>query len=121
MPLIKIEIEKGSDKHFLDSLIEITMNCVQKILKLPHDYKNIRLQEYKKGHFFMKKPYRILIEISMIEGRTNEIKKNLFQMIVTKLSDKLSIKKEEIFILINEQAKENWGIRGGISATEIFK
>ncbi len=121
MPLVKIEIEKGSDRLFLDSLIEISMQCVQESLKLPPDYKNIRLAEYESEHFFMKSPYRILIEISMIEGRTNEIKKELFRKIVTRLSDKLKIEKEAIFILINEQAKENWGIRGGISATEIFK
>lgn len=121
MPLVKIEIEKGNGKQFLNSLIDTTMGCVQEILDLPSDYKNIRLQEYEKGFFFMKSPYRILIEISMIAGRTNKIKKDLFQLIVRKLSEKLQMEKEEIFILINEQAKENWGIRGGISATEIFK
>ena len=121
MPFVKIEIEKGNEKQFLNSLIDTTMKCVQESLKLAPDYKNIRLQEYETGHFFMKAPYQILIEISMIAGRTNEIKKDLFQRIVIRLSDELSIKKEAIFILINEQAKENWGIRGGISATEIFK
>lgn len=120
MPLIKIEIEKGNDRLFLDALLDITMQCVQDGLNLPSDYKNIRLTEYESGNFFMKSPYRIIIEISMIKGRTNEIKKELFRQIVTRLSEELEIKKEAVFILINEQSKENWGIRGGISATEIF-
>jgi 4-oxalocrotonate tautomerase family enzyme len=119
MPQIKIELAKGNKKEFLTVLINSTMSCVQEILKLPENDRNIRLIEYENGLFFTKPPYRILIEISMFVGRTKETKKKLFQSIVASLSDKLGLKKEEIFILINEQPKENWGIRGGIPANEI--
>jgi len=121
MPLIKIELAKGNSRNFLDTLIEITLKCVQEILDLPSDYNNIRLQEFEDGNFYMKIPYRYIIEISMIEGRSANIKKELFKLIVNQLSDKINIKKEEVFIFINEQKKENWGIRGGIPATDIFK
>ena len=119
MPQIRIELEKGNTREFIVLLIETTMECVQDILKLPNSDRNIRVMEYENGMFFTKAPYRILIEISMFSGRTNETKKKLFQKIVTELSSELGLKKEEIFILINEQAKENWGIRGGIPANEI--
>jgi len=120
MPLIKIELAKGKSKDFLNSFMNITMECVQKVLNLASNYKNIRLQEYEKENFFMKPPYQFIIEINMIKGRSQNTKKDLFKLIVNNLSDELGIKKEEILILINEQKKENWGIRGGISATEIF-
>jgi 4-oxalocrotonate tautomerase family enzyme len=119
MPQIRIELEKGNTREFLVSLIETTMKCIQEILMLPKNDRNIRLMEYENGLFFTKDPYRILIEISMFAGRTTETKKKLFQKIVSELSSELGLKKEEIFILINEQAKENWGIRGGIPANEI--
>jgi 4-oxalocrotonate tautomerase family enzyme len=119
MPQVKIELEKGNPKEFLKTLIETTMNSVQEILKLPANDRNIRLLEYENGLFFTKPPYRILIGISMFTGRTAETKKKLFQTIVNRLSEKLNIKKEEIFILINEQPKENWGIRGGFLANEV--
>jgi 4-oxalocrotonate tautomerase family enzyme len=119
MPLIKVDIEKGNSKEFLTSLIDLTMNCVQEILKLPSDDRNIRLEEYEKGLFQMKYPYRLIIEISMFYGRTIETKRKLYQEIVSTLFDNLGIKKEEVFILINEQPKENWGIRGGIPASDI--
>jgi 4-oxalocrotonate tautomerase family enzyme len=119
MPLIKIEIAKGKDKTFLASLINVTMDCIKEALQLPADDKNIRLTEYDKELFQMKPPYRLLIEISMFSGRSNETKKQLYQHVVSVLSEKLKFKKEEIFILINEQPKENWGIRGGLPASEI--
>jgi len=119
MPQVKIELEKGNSNEFLKILIESTMESVQEILKLPANDKNIRLIEYEKGLFFTKPPYRIIIGISMFAGRTPETKKKLFATIVTRLSEKLKIEKEEVFILINEQPKENWGIRGGLPANEI--
>jgi 4-oxalocrotonate tautomerase family enzyme len=119
MPLIKIDIEKGQNKDFLISLMQLTMDCAQEILKLPSDDRNIRLMEYDKGLFFMKPPYRLIIEISMFSGRTIDTKRKLYQLIVNTLNDKLGIDKNEVFILINEQPKENWGVRGGIPASEI--
>ena len=119
MPLIKVEIAKGNNKEFLISLIDLIMNCVQEALKLLPDDRNIRLAEFEKGLFQMKQPYRLIIEISMFSGRSAETKKKMYQLIVSTLSDKLEIKKEEVFILVNEQPKENWGIRGGIPASEI--
>jgi 4-oxalocrotonate tautomerase family enzyme len=119
MPQVKIELEKGNSKEILKTLIDTVMECVQEILKLAADDRNIRLLEYENGLFFTKAPYRILIGISMFSGRTSETKKKLFQTIVSRVSEKLNIKKEEIFILINEQPKENWGIRGGLPANEV--
>ena len=119
MPLVKIEIEKGRDKTFLISLIETTMNCVQEVLRLLPDDRNIRLTEYEPGLFYMKLPYSIIIEISMFSGRTIDTKKKMYQLIVSKLSERLNIQKDEIFILLYEQPKENWGVRGGIAASDI--
>lgn len=119
MPLVKVEIEKGQNRDFLISLIESTMDCVQKILKLPSDDRNIRLTEYDKGLFQMKPPYRLIIEISMFSGRTLDTKRELYLLIVNTLQNKLGIDKSEVFILINEQPKDNWGIRGGTPASEI--
>ena len=119
MPLVNINIAKGRDKQFLNSLISITMDCVIDALKLPSNDRNIRLTEYEKNFFYLKPPYSMVIEISMFSGRTAETKKKLYQSIVSKLFDSLKIQKEEVFIIINEQPKENWGIRGGIPANEI--
>ncbi len=119
MPLVKVEIEKSHNRDFLISLIESTMDCVQKILKLPSDDRNIRLTEYDKGLFLMKPPYRLIIEISMFSGRTLDTKRELYLLIVNTLQNKLGIDKSEVFILINEQPKDNWGIRGGTPASEI--
>jgi 4-oxalocrotonate tautomerase family enzyme len=119
MPLVQISLEKGKDKVYLLSIIELTMNCVQEILQLPSNDRNIRLTEYENGLFFMKEPYEIIIEISLFSGRTIETKRKLYQQLTDSLQEKMSIPKENVFILLNEQPKENWGVRGGIAANDL--
>jgi phenylpyruvate tautomerase PptA (4-oxalocrotonate tautomerase family) len=114
MPLIKIELKEGRGKAGILKLRDIVMDCVVNVLMIPADERNIRVLEYREDYFQMKPPYEILIEISMFSGRTREIKNRLFQSLVNTLEDKLGIGKEKIFILLNEQPHENWGIRGGI-------
>lgn len=118
MPLVKIEICEGRSREKLLQLQKTVMDSVVKVLELPDNDRNIRLQEYKPGSFSMKPPYEILIEISLFKGRTIKTKKLLYQTIIENLRN-LEIKKESVFILLNEQPLENWGVRGGIPASEI--
>lgn len=118
MPLIRIELKEGRGKAGILKLRDLVMDCVVNELKIPDDDRNIRVIEYREDYFQMKPPYEILIEISMFSGRTREIKNRLFQSLVNTLEDKLGIGKEKIFILLNEQPHENWGIRGGIPADQ---
>lgn len=118
MPLVKIELAKGRNNETLLKLKDLVMNSVVEALELPDDDRNIRLIEYEPEFFSMKNPYEILIEITLFSGRTKETKKKLFQTIVQKLST-IHIEKENVFIILNEQPLENWGVRGGIPANEI--
>jgi phenylpyruvate tautomerase PptA (4-oxalocrotonate tautomerase family) len=118
MPLVKIEISEGSSRKKLIQLQRIVMDSVVTVLQLPENDRNIRLIEYKPEFFSMKNPYEILIEISLFKGRTFSTKKLLYQTITDNLQE-LGIRKEQVFILLNEQPLENWGVRGGFPASEI--
>ena len=118
MPLVKIELPEGRNKETLLRLQNIVLDSVVRALALPEDDRNIRLIEYEREFFSMKKPYEILIEISLFKGRTFSTKKLLYQTITDYLQE-LGIRKEQVFILLNEQPLENWGVRSGVPASEI--
>lgn len=119
MPLVKIETIKGRDRKFLLLLMDSVMNSVQSVLALPADDRNIRLIEYEQELFIMKTPYKYIIEITLFSGRSAETKKTLYKSIVNTLEEKININKGEVFIVLNEQPPENWGVRGGIAASDI--
>lgn len=119
MPAVKIELQTGKDQQTLIKIRDLVMDAVVEVLQLPADDRNIRLMEYQPEFFQMKPPYEMLIEISLFTGRTKDTKKKLFQSIVERLASARLIEKEKVFIILNEQIAENWGIRGGIPADEI--
>lgn len=119
MPLIKVELAKGNDKHFVLALFETVQDAVQQGLRLPQDDRNIRLIEYEPEFLTLKEPYQVLVEITLFQGRSKEAKKELFRQLVGALEEKLGIPPETVFIVLNEQPLENWGLRGGIPADEL--
>jgi len=119
MPLVKIEMTKGNSKEFLLKFMDIVMETVVEVLQLPQDDRNIRLLEYESELFTMKPPYKYIIEISLFEGRTDETKRNLYKAIADNLEKTTKINRTELFILLNDQPKINWGVRGGLAASDI--
>lgn len=119
MPIVRIELRKGKSRDFKRIFIDSVHESMIETLMIPDDDKNIRLIDYESDCFDSKPPYEYFIEIIMFSGRTKDTKNKLFKSIVDGLQDKLSIIPETVFIVINEQPADNWGIRGGISASDI--
>jgi len=118
MPTVKIELLKGRDKFDLIKIRDIVLDAAVESLKLKSTDRNIRLIEYEDGFFQMKPPYEVLIEISMFTGRTKDTKRKLYQTIVNNLDFSGLANKEIVFIILNEQPLENWGVCGGVPADE---
>ncbi|QHG17203.1 tautomerase family protein [Nostoc sp. ATCC 53789] len=54
----------------------------------------------------------LVIEISMLEGRSVETKKELIRLLIKNINEKFNIPIYDIEITIFETSKSNWGIRG---------
>ncbi|MEH2456656.1 tautomerase family protein [Nostoc sp.] len=54
----------------------------------------------------------LIIEISMFDGRSVEIKKQLIRLLIKNINEKLNVPVYDIEITIFETPKSNWGIRG---------
>lgn len=119
MPTVKIELARGKEIDTLLKIKTLVMDAVATALQLAPTDRNVRLMEYEPMFFEPKPPYEILIEIALMSGRTNETKKSIFKAIVENLETNLKIERTKVFIVLNEQPKENWGIKGGISASEL--
>jgi phenylpyruvate tautomerase PptA (4-oxalocrotonate tautomerase family) len=119
MPLVKIELKKGPSKKFLKDFMDTVHESMIDVLSIPANDRNQRMYEFDPNLFEAKPPYEYFIEITMFKGRSKEIKGKLFKTIVQNLEKELSIDPQKVFIVINEQPLENWGVRGGISASDI--
>ncbi len=121
MPLVKIETRKSWRTSQKTQIMEAIHRAMREALKIPEDDRDIRFHEYHPDDFQVspeKSENYILVEISMFSGRSLQAKKELYTAIVANLG-KLGIAAGDVFIVLHEIPLENWGIRGGIPASEI--
>lgn len=57
----------------------------------------------------------IVVEITLNQGRTLEIKKNLYADIVARLGRALDVRPDDVLISLVEVTKENWSFGNGLA------
>lgn len=121
MPLAKIEVRKKWSPEQTQAIIEAVYLAQREALLVPEQDRQIRLIEHAPEHFHVP-PGRsenfALVEITLFAGRSIEAKRSLYQAIVRNLGV-VGIAPADVFIVLNEVALENWGIRGGIAASDV--
>jgi phenylpyruvate tautomerase PptA (4-oxalocrotonate tautomerase family) len=103
------------------AVIRAVQSALQEALKIPESDRVVRVIEHPPSHFAVP-PGRgekfTLIEITMFSGRSMSAKRALYQAIVRNLGT-LDVPPLDIKISLHELPSENWGIRGGMPASEI--
>ena len=121
MPIARIEVRKSWPAEKQQFLIQALHAAMLEALKIPERDKQIRFVEHRPEHFAVPPEATenyTLVELSMFPGRSLEAKRNLYQGIVTRFGE-IGIEPNDIFIVLNEVPRENWGIRGGVPASEV--
>ena len=90
-------------------------SCIVEALNFPHEKRFHRFFPMQPEDFSFpddRSEQYILIEISMMEGRTVETKKRLIRLLFERVGAELGIAFADIEITIYESPKCNWGFRG---------
>ena len=117
MPFVKVEILKGHPREYKVKLLQAVHDGLVGGLSAPDDDRNQRLYELD-DYCFERLPDSektekfTLIELTILPGRSAEMKKKTIIEITRLLGERLEIAPSDVFILINEPPLENWGIRG---------
>lgn len=121
MPLVKINIIEGRTVIEKHGIVECVHKALVGAFKIKDDDKCFRIIEFKREDFVIpptKTDKYILIEILIFPGRSLDAKRLLYGKIVDNLKQ-IGIEAGDIFILLQEEPLDNWGIRGGYPASEI--
>ena len=103
------------------SLIEAIQGALEESLKIPDWDRDIVLYIVPAGRRIVpsgRSDRYTRIEIAMFAGRSLEAKRALYRCIVRNL-ERLGVPTTEIKIILVEVPPENWGIRGGVPASEV--
>ena len=121
MPNAIIEVRRQYTPTEEEQIIAAVHAALMEALKTPEWDRTIRLVSHAQ-HRFAVPPGRddryTLIEIDLFSGRSLEAKRALYQILVHNLGQ-LGIPADHIKVLLRESGAENWGIRGGVPASEV--
>ena len=121
MPISRIEVRKNWKVKDKRQLMETVHDALMAAFKIPSHDKLIRFVEYNPEDFIVPPGCTenyVLIELSIFPGRSLEAKRRLYRTIIDGL-EKLGIAPSDIRVVLHEVPMENWGIRGGIPASEV--
>jgi phenylpyruvate tautomerase PptA (4-oxalocrotonate tautomerase family) len=121
MPFAKIEVRRHRPPEEVQALIEAVYQAQRDALKVPEGDRQIRYIEHKPEHFAVppgKSEDYTFVEILLFPGRSLAAKRALYSGIVRRFGE-LGIGPADVFIVLHEPPLENWGIRGGMPASEV--
>jgi phenylpyruvate tautomerase PptA (4-oxalocrotonate tautomerase family) len=103
------------------AVIEAVQSALREALKIPEADRTLRLIEHPASHFAVppgRSEKYTLVEVTMFSGRSLGAKRALYQAIVRNLAA-LGVPPLDIKIALIETPPENWGLRGGLPASEL--
>lgn len=123
MPLVRIDLLEGKTAEFKLQLGELVYQSMLETIGIPEEDKFVVVNDLKAEELIFSTNYLgvdrtdgiVIIQITMNEGRTTEVKKALYKTVADKLNSQLDIRKEDVFINLVEVNKENWSFGNGIA------
>jgi phenylpyruvate tautomerase PptA (4-oxalocrotonate tautomerase family) len=121
MPHAAVHRRRNAQPKNRRAIVEAVNRAMVNALKVPEDSHPVRLQEYADEAFLVPAASSdafTLVEATIFSGRTLETKRALYQAIVEEFNV-LGIAAADVRIVLYEVPRENWGLKGGVPASEI--
>ena len=120
MPLVRIDLREGKPADYRAAIGEVIYDALLSIGVPQNDRFQIITEHPKSGLIFdpgylgvERSEALVMIQITLNEGRSLELKKRLYKSIADQLHSRLSIRREDVFINLVEVKKENWSFGNG--------
>lgn len=120
MPLVRIDLPRTIDARTASRIGEAIHKAMTELINVPRDdkfqiFSRQSLEERNLTSEYLGVLYSanlILIQITLNQGRTVELKKAFYRRVAGDLSE-LGIRPQDVFINLVEVAKENWSFGNG--------
>lgn len=123
MPLVRVDIAEGTPAEFRKTIGEIVYNAMTEVINVPKDDKFQVITEHPIEELNFAGNYLgmrhtgdiILIQVTLNQGRTVELKKAFYKRIAENLHRQLGVRPEDVIINLVEVPKENWSFGNGVA------
>ena len=123
MPLVRISLLEGRSAEYKKKIGDVVHQAMVETINCPPQDRFQLITEHTKENSLCAPEYLgiphtddlIIIQITLNEGRTVELKKMLYQAIANGLNAAVSVSVQDVFISLVEVKKENWSFGNGVA------
>ena len=123
MPFVRIDLIEGKPSSFKSELSGIVYQVMASMLNVPENDRFQVISEHKAENFIFDPRYLdiertsnlIFIQITLVEGRTVNAKVSFFKALADRLHDRLQVRRQDVFINLVENSRDNWSFGNGIA------
>jgi 4-oxalocrotonate tautomerase len=120
MPLVRIDLREGKSSSYRLAISEVVYDALVSIGVPANDRFQVITEHPEDGLIFdraylgvVRSEELIMIQITLNEGRSLDLKKRLYKTIADQLNSRLSVRREDVFINLVEVKRENWSFGNG--------
>jgi 4-oxalocrotonate tautomerase len=121
MPLVRISLLEGKPESYIAKVSNAVHRALVETISIPAQDRFQIITEHSRSHFVYDPEYLkirrtddvIIIQITMNQGRSVELRKALYQRIAELLAQDVKLRKEDVFVNLVEVSKENWSFGNG--------
>jgi 4-oxalocrotonate tautomerase len=121
MPLVRIDLIQGRPSDYRKTIGEVVYEAMIENFKVPKNDRFQVITEHPAEGFIFDPSYLgiqrsrdcVFIQLTFNEGRTVEQKQRFYKAVAGGLYQRLSLRREDVFINLVEVAKENWSFGNG--------
>lgn len=123
MPLVQISLLKGKSDEYKKKIGDVVHQSMVDTINCPPMDRFQVFTEVSESNFIFTPEYLgiaysddlIIIQITLNEGRTIELKQTLYKSIAEGLQGSIGISSSDVMINLVEVKKENWSFGNGIA------
>jgi phenylpyruvate tautomerase PptA (4-oxalocrotonate tautomerase family) len=121
MPLARIDVPAGKAADYRSAIGDTVYQAMIRVLNVPADDRFQVISEHSPADLVIDPTYlgiqrsadAIVIQLTLNEGRTVELKKAFYKALANDLHRRLGLRREDVFISLVEVKKENWSFGNG--------
>jgi 4-oxalocrotonate tautomerase len=123
MPLARIDIPAGKPAGFGRAVADVVYEAMLATLNAPKNDRFQVISEHARDVLIIdptylsieRSPEALIIQLTLNEGRTVELKKAFYKAVADGLHERLGVRREDVVINLVEVKKENWSFGNGIA------
>jgi phenylpyruvate tautomerase PptA (4-oxalocrotonate tautomerase family) len=124
MPLVRISLVEGKPAQYKRAVADAVHEALVSAIGIPPDDRFQMITEHARDDLIFDANYLgiqrsdalVIVQIALRSGRSNELKKALYQSIADNLADQPGLRREDVMIVLIENELADWSFGKGVAS-----